>query len=183
MKRLAFFTLAAFALAGCTWLGGSSDSESAGSTAEPAGPVAIYGAVVHVLVGRDHTFGDRDPGFRAVYILDGAVPGVRKPPALAGSPRRPFAAELKEGLIALLADLPPVRFVRTRDEALSERNPGVVKNRGALVTLGPIRREGRRAEVAASLWVAPKGAIWLTYIVRRRGDAWKVTGTRLVAIA
>jgi hypothetical protein len=175
MKRVACFALASFALAGCTWLGGSSDSESAGSAAEPSRAEAIYAAVVRRLVTRDHTFGGADPGFKVIYVLDGRVPGAgRSWPQ--GRPRAPFSDDLQAGIAAALAGLPPVSFVRSRADAVSD-TVGQVKNRGALVTLGPIRGSERRAEVGANLWIGGSAAIWLTYVVRQRGDTWSVTGT------
>ena len=64
-------------------------------------------------------------------------------------------------------------FVRTRASVLE--GTGQVERRGVLVTLGPIVGRGRR--VGASLWLDGRAAGWLTYVVRRQGGVWRVTGT------
>jgi hypothetical protein len=75
-----------------------------------------------------------------------------------------------------------VTFVRARASVIGDT--GQVERGGVLVTLGPIAGTGKRAEVGASLWLGGKAARWLTYVVRRRGDVWRVTGeTGLSAIA
>jgi hypothetical protein len=177
VKRFALVVvLAAPALAGCTWFGpvGSSSESSA---SEPSRAVSIYAAVVRQLVTEDHTFGGADPGFKVIYVVDGAVGRAARLSWPPGSPRTPFPEDLKRGLEAALEDLPPVKFVRSPGQALSDTVSGQVRKRGALVTLGPIRAGERRAEVGASLWIGGKAATWLTYVVRVRGGAWKVTGT------
>jgi hypothetical protein len=60
--------------------------------------------------------------------------------------------------------------------ALSD-TAGQAKNREALVTLGPIRGNGRRAEVGTDLWNNGRAAFWLTYDVQQRGNTWAVNGT------
>lgn len=182
MRPLPAVLLPALLLAGCTWLGEPGGSPSGGSTPEAARTVSIYEAVVRRLVTKDHTFGGADPGFRAVYVLDGAVRGAGRPVWPPRKPRRTFSDEVKAGLAAALAELPPVIFVRTRASALA--GSGQVERGGVLMTLGPIVGSGRRVEVGASLWLGGRAAGWLTYVVRRQGGAWRVTGmTGPIAIA
>ena len=81
--------LACLLASGCAWsaddgdavVGGDNESstESSGparSEARMARKAAIYAAVIRRLVTKDHTFGGGDPGFRIVFVVDGAVPGV-----------------------------------------------------------------------------------------------------------
>jgi hypothetical protein len=169
--------LVALAVGGCTWsatpgpFGGGPAAQGEDRT------VAVYEAVVRELVTKDHTFGSADPGFEAVYILDGPVRGAADAFWPTREPRAPFSVQVKAGLVAALADLPPVRFVRTRAEALADVPAGQVRNRGVLVMLAPIVGDEKRAEVGANLWIGGKAAIWLTYVVRLRNEVWRVTGT------
>ncbi len=128
MKRLAFLALVPCAVVlGCSQTGrqGPLGSTEAGSPAEPEGPavapteadveraVAIYASVIRRLVTKDHTFGGSDPGFEAVYVLDGVVRGAGDPmKPTSDRPKEALPEDLKVGLRATLADLPPVTFVR-----------------------------------------------------------------------
>jgi hypothetical protein len=172
----AFFAvvaLAALTTAGCTWLGGENLVGSE-ATAGEAKESAIYAALVRRLVVRDHTFGQADPGFSAIYVLDGPVPeGAGNPTESRVQPRRPFSEAVKAALGASVVDLAPVTFVRSRREAFTDMGKGRV----ALVVLGPILGDRDRAEVGANLWIDSFPVIWLTYVVENRDDTWRVTGT------
>jgi hypothetical protein len=54
---------------------------------------------------------------------------------------------------------------------------GVVRDHGALVTLGTIPDGERRVEVGVSLYIANLAGTWLTYVVELAADGWAVTGT------
>ena len=169
-------------VSGCTLFQGASvDSMPA---RQETRAVPIYPFDLRDLVTRDHTFGGADPGFGAVYVLDSAAAKAGDPDAIRPRPGRPFSDELKAELAAELDGLPPVTFVATRAAAFDGVSPGRVKNHGALVTLGPVAGGRRRVEVGANLWIDGKAATWLTYVVRKSGDTWRVTGiTGPVAIA
>jgi hypothetical protein len=145
---------------------------------------AIYAAVVRQLVTKDHTFGgSADPGFKVVYVLDGVVVDAADPskPADAHDPKEPFSPDVKDGVrfLSTLADLPRVEFVPERASAVagaSASSPGQVKNRGVLISLGPIGLRGKTVEVETSLWINGLAGEWLTYVLERDGT-WKVTGT------
>jgi hypothetical protein len=131
--------------------------------------------VIRQLVSEDHTFGNADPGFKVVYILDGSLEGAERTLLREPPPEEPFGEGLKSGLRQTLADLPDLVFVRDRSAVL--KNHGEVKNHGVLLTLGPIEGNKRRVEVGTNLWVAGKGARWQTYVVKNRASRWLVTGT------
>ena len=136
---------------------------------------AIYASVIRQLV-EDHPYGNKpDVGFKVVYVLDGALEGAEKTLLREPPPEERFSTEVKTGLQDDLGDLPDLVFVRDRLSVL--RKDGRVRNRGVLLTLGPIERKKRRAEVGTNLWVAGKGAIWQTYVVKHRASRWVVTGT------
>jgi hypothetical protein len=190
MKRLAFLLLVpSLFLVGCGGSDRQDPSEaartgtSASTASETERAVAIYSAVVRQLVTKDHTFGRSDPGFKAVYVLDGAVEGAEDPQKSPreGAPAEPFSEAIKAGLRAKLTDLPPITFVRRSRSVIEGRNggssPGHVVDDGVLLTLGPIVGGERRVEVGSNLWINGLAGLWTTYVVERRGGEWKLSGT------
>jgi hypothetical protein len=184
---------AALALAVPLGCGGGSDEShptpGATDSGEPAvkssnRSAAIYTAVVRQLVTKDHTFGGADPGFKVVYVLDGVVVDAADPSKRpsAHDPKEPFSHDVKDGLrfLSTLAELPPVEFVAERDSVVtgtrSGSSPGHVKNGGVLISLGPIKGDANRVEVANSLWINGLAGQWLTYVVERGDGGWAVTG-------
>ena len=171
---LALGLATAFA-AGCTWLG-AVDIGGPETTPENDRADAIYAAVVRQLLTRDHTYGQATLRYRAVYVLDGPVPDGVNPTDSNERPRRPFSEDLKAALGTSLADLAPLTFVRFKGAAFADQVRGG-KGHVALVALGPIQGDRGRAEVGANLWMDGYPLIWLTYVVLKRGETWRVTGT------
>ena len=138
---------------------------------------AIYSAVVERLVREDHTFGRGESPFEHVYVIDGPVPRAGNPiQSFTSEPEEPFPDDLKAAIEAELRDLPPVDFVSDRESVLREK-PGRVINRGVIVSLGPIAPSGNRVRVANNLWCGALCGQWLTYVVERHADRWRVAGT------
>ena len=186
--------LACLVASGCAWSGDDDDAVVGGSnesSTESSGPAqsearterkaSIYATVIRRLVTKDHTYGGGDPGFRMVFVVDGAVPGVANPDgAGTRNPKRPFSEALKRKLESELSDLPPLRFVRTRGAAIrgeSSSSPGQVISGGVLITLGPIVGGPSRVHVGTSLWLSGLAGQWLTYVVTRRTGEWRIKGT------
>lgn len=181
------------ALLGCS--GGESNPGAPAANTSPAGGSAtvadqpqrdalIYAAVVRRLVTKDHTFGGGDPGFKVVYIVDGAVEGAEDSMKTLDelAPKQAFGHDLKDGVafLSAAAELPPVEFVPDRDAAIvgaDSGGPGHVKNEGVLITLGPIEGHGTRVEVGNSLWINGLAGQWLTYVLELEDGVWRVTGT------
>lgn len=171
MIRIAAVAVIAVLSSGCAERAGP------GSAPEPSRESQVYAAVVRQLVTVDHTFGG-DPGFGVIYVLDRATPRAADgivPEADEGTPITPgLQREIREAL----SDLPPIRFVPRRQEVVGPmEDGGVVKDHGALVTLGTITDGERRVEVGVSLYIANLAGTWLTYVVELAGDGWAVTGT------
>ena len=186
--------LACLLASGCAWsaddgdavVGGDNESstESSGparSEARMARKAAIYAAVIRRLVTKDHTFGGGDTGFRIVFVVDGAVPGVANPEeAGTHDPKRPFSEALRRKLESELSDLPPLRFVRTRGAAIrgeSSSSPGQVISGGVLITLGPVLGGPSGVQVGNSLWLSGLAGQWLTYVLIRHAGEWRIKGT------
>jgi hypothetical protein len=138
--------------------------------------VAIYASVIRQLVTKDHTFGGADPGFKAVYVIDGPVKGAGDPYTTVDAlvSETPFGPDVKEGLRTALAELPPLTFVQDRRSVITA---GHVINHGVLLTLGPILGAGPDVKVSNNLWIGNVGGQWLTYVLKKAGAGWKVMGT------
>jgi len=141
--------------------------------------VTIYAAVIRQLVTIDHTFGQADPGFGVVYVINGPVERADDPSRPIGEVKahRPFGSRVVKGLRAALDDLPDVTFVEDRSAVVAGEAPGHVINDGVLLTLGPIRGGATRVEVGNSLWISGLAGQWLTYVLERKSGTWEVAGT------
>jgi hypothetical protein len=143
----------------------------------------IYSAVVVRLVQVDHTYGQADPGFKAVYVVDGVVPHAADPTNVGQDPAEPFASAVKAQIQALARseDLPPLEFVAKREAVVEGTrggaSPGRVADGGVLISLGSIEHNGSNAQVPASLWINGLAGQWLTYVLEKEGGAWQVKGT------
>jgi hypothetical protein len=190
VKRLALALVLILVPLGCGSEANEPDSASPGSQSEgtdsadqPPRATPVYAAVIRQLVTKDHTFGGGDPGFKIVYVMDGVVAGAGKIDGNVdeSDPTQPFSDDVKAGLLRALADLPPIEFVNERSSVVvgtnSGKAPGHVKNKGVLISLGPIEGSGTRAEVGNSLWINGLAGQWQTYVLEARDGAWKVAGT------
>jgi hypothetical protein len=138
--------------------------------------MAIYSAVIRRLVTKDHTFGQGESPFGHVYVVDGVVPKAgRVNQSFTAEPEEPFSDDLKRGIREELLDLPPIVFVPDRESALG--GAGSVLNDGVIITLGPIQPSGNRVKVENNLWCGGLCGQWLTYVVERQDDRWRITGT------
>jgi hypothetical protein len=164
---------------------GRPDADGSGAVerADTERAAAIYASVIRQLVTKDHTFGRADPGFKAVYVLDGAVKGAENPLTKLKDrhPDQPFAPAVKERVTERLVDLPPTTFVARRSAVVvgdeAGASPGHVTNDGVLLTLGPIEGGGNEVHVGANLWINGLAGHWLTYVVELHGNKWRVMGT------
>jgi hypothetical protein len=137
--------------------------------------VSIYEGVIRRLVTtEDSTFGP-NPEFPVIYLLDRAREGAANPES--SSEGAPFSAEVKEELLGALFDL-PVEFVSDDGAViLPVEEGGGVKDEGVVVTVGTIPDGKEQVEVEASLYAGNLAATWLTYVVKRSSQSWRVTGT------
>ena len=145
-----------------------------------ASKVAIYAAAIRQVVTVDHTFGSADPGFGRVYVLDRPSAAAVSPIGGGESDPVPFprlSKAFRSALRKALRDLPPIVFVRDRDDVISDAPSGSVVRDGALVTVGPIVGEGSQVQVGVSLYVANLAGTWLTYVIEGGARQWKVLGT------
>jgi hypothetical protein len=175
MKRLTALAAAAVVL-GVACAGAQGPPQDPGPDPGTQRMISIYGAVVRRLVTTsDSTFGE-DPEFPVVYLLDRARERAANPQPGNGK-ETPLSNEVKVGLHAALSDL-PIEFVSDEDAVIVPvEEGGGVRNDGVVVTVGLIPEGDDEVEVQASLYAGPLAATWLTYVVKRSSQGWRVTGT------
>lgn len=147
---------------------------------EASAEADIYAAVVRRLVMEDHTFGSGSSPFKRVYVVDGPIEKAGNPMNgdAFGPSEEPFSDETKQAMIDQLEELPPVHFVADADKVRQGTGGmGGVKNHGVIISLAPIERRGDKLRVGNALWCSGLCGQWLTYVLERTDDGWKITGT------
>jgi hypothetical protein len=188
MRNLALLAiLVALATSGCqVWTGGSAPARpDEGGNAATRRTSAIYAAVIHRLVTKDHTVYDEATPFERVFVVTTAGALYIRSESLP----RPFSPAVEHEILAALRDLPSVRLVAHPDTAIVDEKScgGVrVKRGAALITLGPIERSrGRAVTVRSGLIVGclGKNGQWLTYVLKPKDGSWRVVSTKGLAIS
>ncbi|HZA26118.1 MAG TPA: hypothetical protein VE915_00510 [Actinomycetota bacterium] len=177
MKPITIFFVAAVLLgSGCAKRQEPASGPEEGPDPATSRVVSIYEAVIRQLVTTsDSTFG-ANPQFPVIFLLERARKGAANP-ELTGREGTPLSAEVKRGLLAALSDL-TVKFVSDEDAVIIPvEEGGGVEQEGVVVTVGPIPEGEEQVEVEASLYAGPLAATWLTYVVKRSSQGWRVTGT------
>jgi len=174
---MAFVLAAALLGSACAKQHGPAGSPDDGPDPATNRVVSIYEAVIRQLVTTgDSTFGP-NPQFPVIYLLDRAKEAGANP-ELPQSGGTPLPGEVKRELLAALSDL-PLEFVPDSDTVTTPVDEGGgVEQEGVVVTVGPIPTGEDQVEVEASLYAGPLAAPWLTYVVKRSSQGWRVTGTK-----
>lgn len=168
---------------------GCGSARTVGRVAVPAGSrsadqraAAIYSAVILELVNKDSTFGSGPTSFKVIFVIDHPVEDAGDPEAQATtrSSQEGFSEALKTAMRARLAGLPAVKFVPSRSSAMvgdeAGASPGHARDRGVVITLGPILQKEGQVRVANSWWMNGLAGQWSTYVLGESGAGWKVTG-------
>jgi hypothetical protein len=138
----------------------------------------IYSAVIRRLVTKDHTFGGGPSPFHYVYVVNGAINDAGDPLGdHFGPAAEPFPPVVIDGIEERLRDLPPVRFIIDGSRVRRGEEGLRVKNEGVIISLGPIEREKGDIQVPTGLWCGGTCGQWLTYVLERRDQSWRITGT------
>ena len=177
MQRSMAFVLAAALLgSACAKQQGPAGSPDDGPDQARSRVVSIYESVIRQLVTTgDSTFGP-NPQFPVIYLLDRAKEAAANPELPEGE-GTPIPNGVKRELLAALSDL-PLEFVSESDTVIIPvEEGGGVEQEGVVVTVGPIPTGEDQVEVEASLYAGPLAATWLTYVVKRSSQGWRVAGT------
>jgi hypothetical protein len=141
----------------------------------------IYAAALrqYLTSGGGHDGGDAGFGgirFPRIYVIDRAVAGAG---ALGqGAPGGgPITPAVRRAITHGLADVGPLTFMPSPDAVVVDRDGCArVRDRGILITLGPVDGAGDQVQVGVYGFVACLAASSLTYRVERTTGGWRVAG-------
>jgi hypothetical protein len=139
----------------------------------------IYAAVLrqYLTSGGGHDGGDAGFGgfrFPHIFVVDHAVAG---PDTLGqGASGGPIPGAVRRAITRSLADVGPLSFMSSGEAVIVPGSCGEVRDRGILITLGPVDRVGGQVQVSVHGHVSCVGASSLTYRVERASSGWRVAG-------
>ena len=139
----------------------------------------IYAAVLrqYLASGGGHDGGDAGFGgfrFPHIFVVDHAVAG---PDTLGqGASGGPIPGAVRRAITRSLADVGPLSFMSSGEAVIVPGSCGEVRDRGILITLGPVDRVGGQVQVSVHGHVSCVGASSLTYRVERASSGWRVAG-------
>ena len=141
----------------------------------------IYAAVLrqYLTSGGDHVGGDAGFGgfrFPRIFVLDRAAAGVGGPSWQAAAGGVPISPAVRRSITQALADVGPVTFVPSPDAVVDHHGCAQVRDRGILVTLGPVDGVDDQVQVGIYGFVACLGASSLIYRVEQTSNGWRVAG-------
>jgi hypothetical protein len=117
--------------------------------------------VIRRLATTDNTFGGDPSVFKRLFVVDhGLADGV------------------KAGIATRVADLPPVEFMIDPQSVIDKKKGcATVKENGALIYLGPIRRaRSDKVTVRGRLFVACLAGGSATYVLKPAVRRWRIAG-------
>jgi hypothetical protein len=140
----------------------------------------IYAAVLrqYLTSGGGQDGGDAGFGgqrFPRIFVLDHAVAGA-DPSGQGASGGAPIPAPVRRAITRSLADVGPLSFVPSGEAVIVRRSCGQVRDRGILITLGPLDGVGDQVQVAIYGHVSCIAANSLAYRVERTSGGWRVAG-------
>ena len=168
----------AAAITGCT---AHSSVEPPSPTPNPLGRQApIYAAVLrqYLTSGGGHDGGDAGYGgrrFPHIVVFDHAVAGdstLGHGASVGGS----IPGDVHREISRALADVGPLSFVPSGEAALVPRSCSEVRDRGILITLGPVDGVGDQVQVSIYGHVSCVAANSLSYRVEWTSGGWRVAG-------
>jgi hypothetical protein len=141
----------------------------------------IYAAVLrqYLTSGSGHDGGDAGFGglrFPRIFVIDRAVAGAGAHGQ--GAPGGgPISPAVRRAISHALADVGPLTFMPSPAAAIVDRDGCArVRDRGILLTLGPVDGAGDQVQVGVDGLVACLAASSLTYRVERTTGGWRVAG-------
>jgi hypothetical protein len=139
----------------------------------------IYAGVLrqYLTSGGGHDGGDAGYGgfrFPRIFVVDHAVAGAD---ALGHDVSGgPIPEAVRRAITRSLADVGPLSFVPTGEAVMVPGSCGEVRDRGILITLGPVDGVGGQVQVSVHGHVSCVGANSVIYRVERTNGGWRVAG-------
>jgi hypothetical protein len=135
----------------------------------------IYAAVLRQYLTSGDAAIAADYRFPRIFVLDRAAAGVGGPSWQAAAGGAPISPAVRRSIAQALADVGPVTFVPSPD-AVIVHGCDHVRDRGILITLGPVDGVGDQVQVGVYGFVACLAANSLIYRVERTSSGWRVAG-------
>ena len=89
-----------------------------------------------------------------------------------------IALDVQAEVVSGAEEIASVRFIDTRDEALTTDDDGVtvIRDEGILIRLGPVLEEGRRVTVDVDRFIDEETHERWSFSLIETGDSWRVLG-------
>jgi hypothetical protein len=139
----------------------------------------IYAAVLrqYLSSGGGHDGGDAGyGGFRFPHIFVVDHTGSDADALGYGVPGEPIPEAVRRAIARSLADVGPLSFTSSGEAVMVPGRCGEVRDRGILITLGPVDGVGDQVQVSVHGHVSCLAANSLTYRVERTSSGWKAAG-------
>ena len=139
----------------------------------------IYAAALrqYLTSGGGHDGGGAGFGgfrFPRIFVVGHAVAGAN---ALGhGVSGGPIPGAVRRAITRSLADVGPLSFVPSGEAVMVPRSCAEVRDRGILITLGPVDGVGDQVQVSVHGHVSCVAANSVTYRVERTSSGWKAAG-------
>jgi hypothetical protein len=139
----------------------------------------IYAAVLrqYLTSGGGHDGGDAGYGgfrFPQIFVVDHAVAGANT--LGHGVSGGPIPGAVRRAIARSLADVGPLSFMSSGEAVIVPGSCGEVRDRGILITLGPVDGVGDQVQGSVYGHVSCDAANSLTYRVVRTCCGWRVAG-------
>jgi hypothetical protein len=139
----------------------------------------IYAAVLrqYLTSGGGHDGGDAGFGgfrFPRIFVVDQTAAGANT--LCRGASGGPIPRAVRRAITRSLADVGPLSFVPSGEAVIVPGSCSEVRDRGILITLGPVDGVGDQVQVSVYGHVSCVAANSLTYRVERASSGWKVAG-------
>jgi hypothetical protein len=139
----------------------------------------IYAAVLrqYLTSGGGHDGGDAGYGgfrFPHIFVVDHAVAGAKT--LGQGASGEPIPEAVRRAITRSLADVGPLSFMSSGEAVLVPGSCGEVRDRGILITLGPLDEVGGEVQVSLSGHVSCVAANSVTYRIERSSGGWRAAG-------